>query len=153
MCSPQKFFDFYILWIKTNVAYTRLEVIVRTKYCTTTTSSHWFVTLYYKLLPAVRSSSKYGCRQSCLLYSISIRLTGGGGGGDVAYVQQMKFIEGNRCWYKLQLPALHMHLLEQIQSYIERTSLGWGKFGVTSQVQGHCQDHPMSHQGHSQSHI
>ena len=116
-------------------------------------ASNWFVTLYYKLLPAVRSSSKYGCRQSSLLYSISICLTGGGGGGNVAYVQQMKFIEGNRCWYKLQLSALHMHLLEQIQSYIEWTSLGWGKFGVTFQVQGHCQDHPMSHQGHSQGHI
>ena len=28
----RKFFDFYILWIKTNVAYTRLEMITRTKY-------------------------------------------------------------------------------------------------------------------------
>ena len=28
----RKFFDFYILWIKTNVAYTRLEMIARTKY-------------------------------------------------------------------------------------------------------------------------
>ena len=67
------FFDFYILWIKTNVAYTRLEMIARTKYCTTTTASNWFVTLYYKLLPAVRSSSKHGrWRSSLLLYSISM---------------------------------------------------------------------------------
>ena len=43
----RKFFDFYILWIKTNVTYTRLEMIARTKYCTTTTASNWFVTLYY----------------------------------------------------------------------------------------------------------
>ena len=63
----RKFFDFYILWIKTNVAYTRLEMIDRTKYCTTTTASNWFVTLYYKLLPAVRSSSKHGRRWSSLL--------------------------------------------------------------------------------------
>ena len=69
----QKFFDFYISWIKTNVAYTRLELIARTKYCTTTTASNWFVTLYYKLLPAVRSSSKHGRRwSSLLLYSISM---------------------------------------------------------------------------------
>ena len=67
------FSDFYILWIKTNVAYTRLEMIARTKYCTTTTASNWFVTLYYKLLPAVRSSSKHGrWRFSLLLYSISM---------------------------------------------------------------------------------
>ena len=67
------FFDFYILWIKTNVAYTRLEMIARTKYCTTTTASNWFVTLYCKLLPAVRSSSKHGrWRSSLLLYSISM---------------------------------------------------------------------------------
>ena len=72
----RKFFDFYILWIKTNVAYTRLEMIARTKYCTTTTASNWFVTLYYKLLPAVRSSSKHGrWRSSLLLYSISMVLT------------------------------------------------------------------------------
>ena len=69
----RKFFDFYILWIKTNVAYTRLEMIARTKYCTTTTASNWFVTLYYKLLPAVRSPSKHGrWRSSLLLYSISM---------------------------------------------------------------------------------
>ena len=69
----RKFFDFYILWIKTNVAYTRLEMIARTKYCTTTTASNWFVTLYYKLLPAVRSSSKHGrWWSSLLLYSISM---------------------------------------------------------------------------------
>ena len=41
---------------------------------------------------------------------------------------------------KLELSALHMHLLEQIQSYIERTSLGWGssrsllKFKVIAKV-------------------
>ena len=70
------FFDFYILWIKTNVAYTRLEMIARTKYCTTTTASNWFVALYYKLLPAVRSSSKHGrWRSSLLLYSISMGYT------------------------------------------------------------------------------
>ena len=47
------------------------ELITRTKYCTTTTASNWFVTLYYKLLPAVRSSSKHGRRWSSLvLYSI-----------------------------------------------------------------------------------
>ena len=70
----RKFFDFYILWIKTNVAYTRLELIARTKYCTTTTASNWFVTLYYKLLPAVRSSSQHGRRWSSLfLYSISMQ--------------------------------------------------------------------------------
>ena len=69
----RKFFDFYILWIKTNVAYTRLEMIARTRYCTTTTASNWFVTLYYKLLPAVRSPSKHGrWRSSLLLYSISM---------------------------------------------------------------------------------
>ena len=72
----RKFFDFYILWIKTNVAYTRLEMIARTKYCTTTTASNWFVTLYYKLLPAVRSPSKHGrWRSSLLLYSISMVIT------------------------------------------------------------------------------
>ena len=72
----RKFFDFYILWIKTNVAYTRLEMIARTKYSTTTTVSNWFVTLYYKLLPAVRSSSKHGrWWSSLLLYSISMNLT------------------------------------------------------------------------------
>ena len=72
----RKFFDFYILWIKTNVAYTRLEMIARTKYCTTTTVSNWFVTLYYKLLPAVRSPSKHGrWRSSLLLYSISMNST------------------------------------------------------------------------------
>ena len=72
----RKFFDFYILWIKTNVAYTRLEMIARTKYCTTTTASNWFVTLHYKLLPAVRSPSKHGrWRSSLLLYSISMVLT------------------------------------------------------------------------------
>ena len=71
------FFDFYILLIKTNVAYTRIELIVRTKYCTTTTASNWFVTLYYKLLPAVNSSSKHGHRRSSiLLYSISIESVG-----------------------------------------------------------------------------
>ena len=71
--NQTKIFDFYILWIKTNVAYTRLEMITRTKYCTTTTASNWFVTLYYKLLPAVRSSSKHGRRwSSLLLYSISM---------------------------------------------------------------------------------
>ena len=63
-----KFFDFYILWIKTDVAYTRLELIARTKYCTITTASNWFVTLCYKLLPAVRSSSKHGRRWSSLVY-------------------------------------------------------------------------------------
>ena len=69
----RNFFDFYILWIKTNVAYTRLEMIARTKYCTTTTASNWFVTLYYKLLPAMRSPSKHGrWRSSLLLYSISM---------------------------------------------------------------------------------
>ena len=69
----RKFFDFHILWIKTNVAYTRLEMIARTKYCITTTASNWFVTLIYKLLPAVRSSSKHGRRwSSLLLYSISM---------------------------------------------------------------------------------
>ena len=69
------FFDFYILWIKTNVAYTWLELIARTKYCTTTTASNWFVTLYYKLLPAVRSSSKHGRRRSSLLlYFTSMHL-------------------------------------------------------------------------------
>ena len=69
------FFDFYILWMKTNVAYTRLEMIARTKYCTTTTASNWFVTLYYKLLPAVRSSSKHGrWRSSLLLYSLSMQI-------------------------------------------------------------------------------
>ena len=72
----RNFSNFYILWIKTNVAYTRLEMIARTKYCTTTTASNWFVTLYYKLLPAVRSSSKNGrWRSSLLLYSISMDLT------------------------------------------------------------------------------
>ena len=69
----QKFYDFYILWIKTNVAYTRLEVIARMKYCTTTTASNWLVTLYYKLPPAVSSSSKHGRWQSSLsLCSISM---------------------------------------------------------------------------------
>ena len=68
----QNFFDFYILWIKTNVAYTRLEMIARTKYCTTTTASNWFVTSYYKLLPAVRSSSKHGRRWSSLLLYYSM---------------------------------------------------------------------------------
>ena len=72
----RKFFDFYILWIKTNVAYTRHEMIARTKYCTTTTASNWFVTLYYKLLPAVRSPSKHGrWWSSLLLYSISMYCT------------------------------------------------------------------------------
>ena len=66
----RKFFDFYILWIKTNVAYTRLEMIARMKYCTTTTASNWFVTLYCKLLPAARSSSKHGRRWSSLLYTL-----------------------------------------------------------------------------------
>ena len=82
------FFDFYILWIKTNVAYTSLEMIARTKYCTTTTASNWFVTLYYKLLPAVRSSSKHGrWWSSLLLYSISM-LSGipeSAGGGAFTY--------------------------------------------------------------------
>ena len=76
----RKIFDFYILWIKTDVAYTRLEMIARTKYCTTlttTTASNWFVSLYYKLLPAVRSSSKHGRRwSSLLLYSISMHWSG-----------------------------------------------------------------------------
>ena len=70
----RKFCDFYILWIKTNVAYTRLEVIARTKYCTTTIASNWFVTLYYTILYyRVSSSSKHGRWQSSLLvYSISM---------------------------------------------------------------------------------
>ena len=68
----RKFFDFYILWIKTNVAYTRLEMIARMKYCTTTTASNWFVTLYYKLLPAVRSSSKHGRWRSSLLLVVVV---------------------------------------------------------------------------------
>ena len=52
----RKFFDFYILWIKT--------------------ASNWFVTLYYKLLPAVRSPSKHGrWWSSLLLYSISMNVT------------------------------------------------------------------------------
>ena len=58
--------------------------------------------------------------------------------GNVAYVQQMKFIKGNRCRYKLDLSALHVlwiYRLEQIQSYKEGTWLGWGK------VQG---NHPSS---------
>ena len=46
--KPIFFFDFYILWIKTNAAYTRLAVIARTKYCTTTTASNWSVALNYK---------------------------------------------------------------------------------------------------------
>ena len=37
----QKFFNFYILWIKTNVAYTILEVIARTLYCTSVIVYHW----------------------------------------------------------------------------------------------------------------
>ena len=68
--TKRKFFDFYILWIETNVAYTRIEMIARTKYCTTTTASNWFVTLYYKLLPAVRSSSKHGRWRSSLIYTL-----------------------------------------------------------------------------------
>ena len=72
----RKFFDFYILWIKTNVAYTRLAVIARNKVLhSKTTASNWFVALYCKLLPAVSSSSKHGCwRSSLLLYSISMLL-------------------------------------------------------------------------------
>ena len=72
--NQTKIFRFFtFLWIKTNVAYTRLEMIARTKYFTTTTASNWFVTLYYKLLPAVRSSSKHGRRwSSLLLYSIYV---------------------------------------------------------------------------------
>ena len=73
--NQTKIFRFYILWIKTNVAYTRLQMIARTKYCTTTTASNWFVTLYCKLLPAVRSPSKHGrWWSSLLLYSISMGL-------------------------------------------------------------------------------
>ena len=69
----RKYFAFYILWIKTNVAYTRLELIARTKYCTTTTASNRLVTLYYNLLPTVRSSSQHDRRRSSLfLYSISM---------------------------------------------------------------------------------
>ena len=71
----RKFFDFYILWIKTNVAYTRLEMIARTKYCTTTTASNWFVTLYYIIASCseITLSSKHGrWRSSLLLYSISM---------------------------------------------------------------------------------
>ena len=68
----RKFFDFYILWIKTKIVYTRFEVIAKTKYCTTSTALNWFVTLFYKLLPAVSLSSKHGRRRSSLLlYSIS----------------------------------------------------------------------------------
>ena len=75
--NQTKIFDFYILWIKTNVAYTRLVMIARTKYCTTTTASNWFVTLYCKLLPAVRSPFKHGrWRSSLLLYSISMFVGG-----------------------------------------------------------------------------
>ena len=74
----QNFFDFYILWIKTNIAYTRLELIARTKYCTTNTASNWFVTLYYKLLPAVRSSPKLGRRRSSLLFILHIYTWVGG---------------------------------------------------------------------------
>ena len=65
-------FDLYIIWIKTNVAYTRLEVIARTKYCTTTTASNWFVTLYCKLLPAVSSSPKHCRWRSRLYYTLYI---------------------------------------------------------------------------------
>ena len=69
----RNFFDFYILWIKTYVAYRRLKVITRTTYCTTTTAWNWFVTLYCKLLPAVSSSSKHDrWGSSLLLYSISM---------------------------------------------------------------------------------
>ena len=52
---------------------TKLEVIPRTKYFTTITVSNWFVTLYYKLLPAVSLPSKHGrWWSSLLLYSISM---------------------------------------------------------------------------------
>ena len=46
-----------------------------------------------------------------------------------------------------------MHRLEQLQGYREGTWLGWWKFKVTTQVQGHHQGHPMSNQCHSQGHI
>ena len=78
ICSPRKsdenFVDFYILWIKTNDAYTRLEVIARTKYCTTTTASNWFVTLYYKLLPAVSSPSKHAVGDLAFYYTLYLWL-------------------------------------------------------------------------------
>ena len=89
-----KIFDFYILWIKTNVAYTRLEMIARTKYCTTTTASNWFVTLYCKLLPAVRSPSKHGrWRSSLLLYSISMQQT-----YNISYIKTWTFILKQTKW-------------------------------------------------------
>ena len=64
-----------VLWIKTNVAYTRLEVIARTKYCTTTTASNWFVTSYYKLLPAVSSSSKHGRGNLAFYHTLNLWLS------------------------------------------------------------------------------
>ena len=72
-------------------------------------------------------------------------------GGGAAYVQQMKFIEGNRCWYKLELSALHIQYASTwTNSKLHREDfIGIGKFEVTTQVQGHHQGHPMLYQGHS----
>ena len=76
----RKFLILTFLWIKTNVAYTRLEVIAKQH-------SALQVEFYHRrqtdlllctilLLPAVRSSSKHGrWRSSLLLYSISMKST------------------------------------------------------------------------------
>ena len=78
----RKFSILFFLWIKINVAYTRLEVIVRTTYCTTSKVYHRpqtdLLLCTILLLHPVSSSSKHGRRRSSLLlYFISLDILDG----------------------------------------------------------------------------
>ena len=64
-----------------------------------------------------------------------------------------KLYEGNGVYWLMRTDSYTMHRLEHLQHYREGTWLGWRKFKVTTQVQGYHQGHPLSNQGHSQSHI
>ena len=72
-----KNFDFSILWIKTKCCLhktwsDRWNKVVHYVFLFST-ASNWFVTLYYKLLTLVSSSSKHSCWwSSLLLYPISM---------------------------------------------------------------------------------
>ena len=76
----RKFFDFYILRITTNVAYTRFELIARTKYCTTTLQLQCQTDLLLCIINCFLQwalPQKHGRqRSSLLLYSISMIVTG-----------------------------------------------------------------------------
>ena len=74
----RKFFDLTFLWIKTNVAYTRLEMIAKQRSALQVVHRRQTDLLLRTilLLPPLKSPSKHGSwRSSLLLYSISMTIT------------------------------------------------------------------------------